>query len=483
MINWCLAQGRMESNGEIMDQWTGEKNSDLFQSAISNDAYGNPMSFSEVINSVYHEGTIAFHPNGNELVFTRCGDDDGKDDYCSLFISSKNDDGSWSNPIRLAMFDEFANEGHPAYSTTGSRIYFSSDASRGYGGRDLYYSDRTNVGWGFPVNLGSEINTNGDEMYPFILENTTIFFASNGHLGMGGLDMFSSNSIDKKWSNVQNLRSPINSGADDFALVLLESGEEGYFSSTRIGGIGSDDIYFFQVTEIDLDGLVNEPISYVLDITVLENTYLNDDANGSVTGERMLEGAHVEIIGVEKDIAIEKESEVEMIMVPIDEGDYRIVFSKPGYFSKTELVSTKNRFDDGSGEIHIPVSVILQPIVAEQEVVIENIYYDLDKSDIRPDAALELNNLVTLLQENPVVNIQIGAHTDAQGADAYNLDLSSRRAASVVSYLVQNGIRTDRLTSIGYGETQLVNDCVNGAQCSDEEHEENRRTTFKVVGE
>ncbi len=470
--------------------WTGEKFSDLFYSLPDgNGSYKSSLPLSAVINSKYNEGAVCFNKDFSELFFTRCGTDNITNDYCKIFETTMNATGEWNTPQSLPLFEDSTNVSQPFLTADGKELYFSSDSREGYGGKDLFITRRQADGtWSEPENLGPNINTTGDEAFPYIA-NGKLYFASNGQPGMGGMDIFSATKTGKQWMNPVNLRAPINSAADDFGLILIpvpnerkkEVKETGLFTSTRPGGKGNDDIYSFELPRIKL---------YQLEVQVKEKVFANpSDPNSPVTGTVALQNAMVSLFDATQAGRLDSlnryatDATGKFTLTISPEKIYKLTASKPNYFSKSENFSSLGFSSRDNDTIKESVTIVLDKIYKNVQITLSNIYYDYNKWNIRPDAALVLDTLVTLLNENPTVSVQLGSHTDSRGNDNFNMNLSQKRAQSCVDYLVAHGIAKERLTAKGYGETQLVNGCGNGVPCTEEEHQKNRRTTFQVTGD
>jgi len=495
--------------------WTGEGFSNLYKAKFKKqkNRFESPKKLEEAINTPFNEGTACFTNNFKTIYFTRCVDDDFTQNYCQIYTATKTD-GLWSEAERVVLFTDSVNVGQPCLSPNGQRLYFSSDALEGYGEKDIYVSemDEDNI-WGYPQNLGPAINTDGYEGFPYIHKDGNLYFASNGHIGMGGLDIFVAQPKDNTglaFEQVTNLKSPVNSGADDFALIFDTKVKpqpkkkflgKGYFSSARKGGFGSDDIYGFDLVEIEEPPVVVSPAGggmekgvdtipkpkqtvFIVDGTVFTKTYLDEEDPSSVTeNNKPANKASVQISSENSKTTFNERlvtgKDGKIITELPANSDFRITASLPGYFKESLTINTKQKTDLDT--LVATVTLVLDKIFTNKEVTIDNIYYDLDKWDIRSDAAIQLDELAVLLFENPTIKIEIGAHTDSRGSDDYNLDLSSKRSNSVIQYLNSKGIAAERLSSKGYGESQLINQCEDGVECSDEEHQKNRRTTFKVL--
>ncbi len=514
-----FTSSRAEAMGDKEYGWTGEKHSDLFftkQSAAGN--WGTVEAFADSINTVYNEGTASFTADGKTVYFTACGSDNDADDYCQIYYAQRNEEGAWLLPERLSLFDDIeeeVNTGQPYITRDGKQLYFSADAPGGLGDKDLYRITMGRDGfWGMPENLGPEINTDAYEGFPYIAPDGRLYFASNGHPGMGGLDIFAAELDKKQWRNPVNLQYPINSSADDLSIIfqpvapeMIDSIEaQGYFSSSRPGGKGSDDIYSFvelipqpepepidtpviaDVPEKDPTPPPPKPVVYELRAVVKQKVLSNpDDLNSNLVVGGGLPQAIAQVLGLSlssslnKRIVADDSGNFTAILEP--NTDYSITATKNGYFSQTVQVSTKGKGGQPGQTVVVNAELILEKIYERREIVLDNIYFDLDESYIREDAQPTLNTLATILFENPTIRIEMGSHTDSRGSDSYNSRLSQERAQSTVTYLISKGIPQSRLVARGYGETQLTNECDDGVSCSEEQHQQNRRTSFKVIGQ
>ncbi|MDR7129523.1 outer membrane protein OmpA-like peptidoglycan-associated protein [Algoriphagus sp. 4150] len=351
----------------------------------------------------------------------------------------------------------------PFYDSSSSRLYFSSDMPGGSGQADLYYSEWREGAWSAPVNLGEVINTTGDERTPYIDKNGILYFSSTGHAGLGGLDIFRVHFENGKYTEPENLGSPINSNRDDFGLSLLPgSDSEAVFSSDRKGGKGLDDIYF-------------------ADLFVQRDLVIKGDVIDKETGEKLEDG-----------VVTLYNAQNQLVNTYVSEADGSFRF-KVKFDQIVHLEGKKTGYLTGnSGDILIPTAaqiqdsvlihnIYLDKIAVGKTYTLENIYYDFDKWNIREDAKPELNNLIKILKDNPTIKIELYSHTDSRGTNAYNLKLSDRRAKSVVAYLIESGIDQSRLKAIGYGEEKLLNSCSDNVSCTEVQHQENRRTEFKIT--
>lgn len=482
---------RSDAAGNNIYGWTGEKFSDLFTSSKDEKGnFGAPVPFSEVLNSAYNEGAACFSKDFSECYFTRCGSNQTMNDYCKVFYSFRTDD-TWSDPQAVPIFNDSTNVSQPFLSADGNELYIAADVDGGYGGKDIYVLTKTSEGWSNPLNLGPNVNTTGEETFPYLAEDGRLYFASNGQMGMGGLDIFVASRIKNQWGNVQNLKSPINSGADDLAIIFdkvnpkdqYKIKSQGFFVSNRPQGKGHDDIYYFTEEKVKVYMVTGDVVEKIFEkennpnslitgfapLVAIDVTINTLDEKGNVVPKTQ------QVIKTDKNGAFRFKAEAEKT--------YKMSASKTDYFSKSETASTIGFTVIDKDTVTATARIILDKIYKNVQVNLSNIYYDYNKADIREDAAKVLDTLITLLNENPGVQVEFGSHTDSRGKDAYNLRLSQARAQSVVDYLVLKGIDPLRLTAKGYGETQPVNECVNGVKCTEEQFQENRRTTFKVLSD
>ena len=457
------------SEGSATDPWTNNSYYDIYYANKTNNRWEEQKPFDFTVNGKFHEGPISFNQDKTKAVFTRSYSKSNnkkmvkdEDNFNNLFLYEMSYvDGKWTNVTPLPFNNESFSCMHPALSRDGKTLYFSSDMPGGMGKNDLYVSTFNGTEWSNPTNLGETINTPEDEVFP-VLRGEEVIFSSNGHPSLGGLDLFKADYQDDGWQKPKNLNFPVNSTYDDFSMILENGDSTGYFSSNREG---VDRIYEF----------VKKPSGRV---------YIDGIARLAETGEPLRE---VKVIlrnnttgEILREIITDEEGKFDFVLLP--ERNYKIEGIKDGYFKESYERSTINQYYDEEVELLFSmVEIVSVSDDPEKRYVIENIYYDLNKYDIRPDAAIELDKLVRILKDNPTVEIQLFSHTDSRGDDQYNLDLSDKRARAVVTYLVSRGIDKDRLTYQGMGETQLINDCVNGADCTDAKHEENRRSEFTVT--
>lgn len=457
--------------------WNKEPFLDIYQVSVENQddsvSYGMPDFInSEDINTDLHEASIAITNDGKTMYFTRDNVGKGKKakydkegtTHLKLYKATSVD-SIWTDIIELPFNDEVFSTGHPALSPDNKQLFFVSDREGGIGSTDIYVVDiqGENI-YSEPRNLGEKINTEGREMFPFVAKDSTFYFSSDGHLNLGLLDIFKSNVIKDETSEPENLGAPYNSGYDDFAYFKNVSEEEnehtGYFTSNRPDGQGSDDIYSFDASVC---------IQIIKGITRDLNT------------NEILAGVNVKLINEVGKVVAEMDTE--------DDGSYEfkadcnstytVVGSKDDYKDDQKKVTTNNEHD----KVH-DTDLYLEPLINDSQIVINPIFFDFDKWDIRTDAQYELENIVDVMRAHPSMVIKIEAHTDSRGRDKYNMKLSDRRAKSTMEYIISRGIDRSRVESaIGYGESQLLNKCSNGVKCTEEEHQLNRRSYFYIVKE
>jgi outer membrane protein OmpA-like peptidoglycan-associated protein len=423
-----------------------------------------------------NEGSLTISPDGNTIVFAKGNSSDKRGrNNISLFISTKKN-GNWSTPVLMPINSPDAWDTSPAFSRDGKTLYFASDRPGGSGGSDIYRATLNDRGrWGGVSNMGAAINTGEDEVFPYISPDNKLYFASEGHIGFGMLDIFVAVRKDGKIS-IENMGASVNSPYDDFGLVYSDYPFEGFFTSNRPGGAGQDDIYTLVDNSPDL-----KKIEYVLKG---KSYQINEDSV-----QVILPGVRVRLMtkNLEQvDDMITAQGGI--FEFPIDpEKEYVLIGEKTNFFTSRHDVSTIGGGIDQEDlverytKIEFNSFVELTPIVEDAAIVLENILYDLDKSEIRSSAAAELDKLVQLLVDNPEIEIELSSHTDSQAGADYNIRLSQRRAQAAVDYIISKGIARKRLVAKGYGESQLINGCTNDVDCTDEQHQVNRRTEFKVT--
>jgi peptidoglycan-associated lipoprotein len=461
------SSSRKEATGNVIFEWTGQKCSDFFTSSSNNAVWEKPIVLQGEVNTPYNEGAGSLDATGNTLYYTQCNGVDGKGVNCKLYVSYLQN-GKWSKGQELPFSSDSFSVGHPNMRADGKRLFFASDMPGGIGEKDVYYIDYNplNDTWGKPVNLGPNVNTTEDDMFPYLHTDGQLYYASKGWPGMGGLDLYKTADSAGTFKKAVNLLFPINSGGDDFGITFINdsamrnrTGFIGFVSSNRQGGKGDDDIY----------GISIKPFICMVKGKVIEKE------TGTVIG-----AANIDVVNASKPIYTIQTNEAGLFNAELPLQDsIKITAVKDKYFrSKPIEINTFNLTADTT----IEITLFIEPIpVDDYEFTLQGIYYDLDKAEIRSDAAKVLDSLALILNANPTITIELGSHTDSRAAEDYNLKLSQRRAQSAVDYLVKKGIEKNRLVALGYGETKLVNDCVEGVDCTEEQHQENRRTTIRVL--
>ena len=470
-------KGANKDKDETISAITGQRNNDFF--LIKQDEQGNwlaPVEREDEVNTEFDEGTPSFSKDGNTMYYTYCAQDPEGPRTSEIYVSTRSS-AKWGKGTRASIVkDSVTALGHPAVSPDGKYLYYVSDAVGGFGGKDIFRSRLVGNDFGPMENLGPDINTPGDEMFPYVRDSVTLYFASNGHPGMGGLDLFKATQDSTgKW-HVENLKAPINSMGDDFGITFEGDKEKGFFSSNRNDARGYDHLYSFElpIITIFIEGIVFD---------VDENPI--EDATVRIVGK---DGLNEKVLA-KKDgtYRVELERDIRYVMMA----------SARGYLNQNFELKTG---PEEKNETYI-VDFYLSPI--SKPVVIENIFYDFDKATLRPESQKALDEMIKMLNDNPNVTIELGAHTDRKGSDQYNERLAQRRAQSVVDYLIAGGIEKERLEAKGYGESvpKVINkkmaknyDFLNEGDVLTEEFiltltpeqqeiadQINRRTEFKVL--
>lgn len=465
-----FTSSRSEGNqySKIHD-WTKQNFTDLFVASIDNDGkLGSVENFSKTVNTKYNESSPVFTKDGKTMYFTRNNYNDGKkrksDDKVIMEKIYKAEliNGEWTNVKELPFSNDNYKTAHPALSPDEKTMYFASDMPGSFGNSDLYkVSIDSNGNFGSPENLGPTINTEGRETFPFVDTDNNLFFASDGHPGLGGLDIFEAKANKNSFEKPVNVGKPLNSPMDDFGYITNKDGL-GFFSSNRDGGTGFDDIYTFTVCTHTLTGIISD-----------------------IDTKAILTNAKVILF----DDKMNKISET----ISSDKGAYsfKIECNKKYYVraSKEEYETTEKSFGPvtktGESKLDIELKRNIFPVEVGTDLAkildVSIIYFDLDKWNIRPDAAEDLEKIIAVMNQYPNMTIDIRSHTDSRQTHKYNELLSDRRAKSTLEFMVKNGINRNRLTAKGYGETQLVNNCSDDVPCSEAEHQKNRRSEFIVL--
>ena len=459
--------------------WTGQSYTNLYQATINQDgSLSAPQKFSKNLNSVYNESTPAFTKDGKTVYFTRNNFIKGKrknnSNNSTLLKVYKADasGSSWTNIVELPFNSDEYNVAHPCLSADEKTLYFASDMPGTFGQSDIFkVAIFDNKGYGDPENLGKMINTEGRETFPFVTDNNELYFSSDGHPGLGGLDIFVAK-LEKNRSlrKVVNIGEPINSSKDDFGFLIDSKTKFGYFTSNRDGGIGGDDIYMLQEKAV----IINP----------CENALTGKVKNQ--TDREPIEGAKVSLYDFNFNLIETKSSDADGYF------DFGYVNCESKYFLKSEVKDYTTKevpiltiVDTEKTFVPIEMETTLKKISLNDDLLkkfnINTIYFDTDKAIIREDAAIELSKILDVMLENPTMEIDIRSHTDCRATAEYNLSLSDSRAKASVVWLIKNGIAKNRLSGKGYGESQLVNECADGVDCSEEMHQANRRSEFIIT--
>ncbi|MCK9254906.1 MAG: OmpA family protein [Bacteroidales bacterium] len=428
-----FTSSREGSMGSRSNYKTGQKFTDIFE--VSQDRKGSwsePIPVAGGINSEDDEGACTVSSKGTDMYFTRCRAGKKVDEPCKIYYASKKGN-IWGEAIvvNIPGFENYE-VGHPALSHDDKYLYFSAEAPEGYGGMDIYRSTIKNSNAGRPVNLGPEVNSLGDEVFPTVREDGTLYFSSDGHKGMGGFDIYKVIKDEKGNINgIENLKYPINSSFDDFGIIFNGKEESGYFASNRKGGKGGDDIYSFILPplRINLNGVVRD----TTDITKIRNlkdvklNLINDDG---LVGEfvSLENGSFTYELEVNKNYEIKADA------------------GKDYFATSAKFTTMKIEYDT-------VINVILNLAKIPRIIVLPNILYEYDKATLLPESTVSLDGLVKTLEDNPNITIELRAHTDFRGNDDYNMNLSLERAKSCVDYLISKGIKAERLTAKGFGES------------------------------
>jgi len=473
-----FTSSRDDARGNKEHGATGQSFTDIFETRLDKKGKWSTPVPVDFLNSEFEEGTPSFSSDYTEMWFTRCEAGKREKKGCVIMYSTR-EGTRWTDPVKEEILADSLVAAHPAISPDGQTLYFVSDIPGGLGGKDIYRVTRTSPGsaWSRPENLGADINTRGDELFPYMRDNGWLYFASDGHIGMGGLDIFRAVPQGGEGWMVENMRSPLNTYADDFGITFEKEAEKGIFSSSRKGR-AVDDLYTFVMPPLlfSITGLVK------------------DEKTG-----QPVEGATVQLIasdGANMQSETGAAGDFKFSLRP--EVDYIFLASKKGFLNGKEKETTRGQ--DKSRDFM--ATILLTPI--DKPIELPNIFYDFGKWDLRPESMVSLDKLVETLNDNPNVTIELMSHTDSRDTEEYNMDLSQKRAQSVVDYLIGKGIAADRLTARGYGETSpkvvdalilgdspflregvtLTEQYINSLASEEQKeiaHQINRRTEFRVL--
>jgi peptidoglycan-associated lipoprotein len=473
-----FTSSREDAAGNKTHGATGQGYTDIFESRIDKKSkWSTPLPV-DALNSEFEDGTPVFTNEYKELYFTRCEAGKREKKGCVIMYSKRSGD-TWSEPKDIGILPDSVVAAHPAISPDGLTLYFVSDISGGSGGKDIWKATRSAAGdaWSKSENLGPDVNTNGNELFPFLRSDGNLYFASDGLIGMGGLDLFKAvPQSDGSWV-VTNMKAPINSSADDFGIAFENENERGIFSSTRKGR-GNDELYTFEFPPLkfNITGLVKDEKTGT---PIAGSTVLLIASDGNNLQAETAAGGDFKF-ALKPDV------------------DYIFLAQKNGYLNGKEKETTKGQERSRDFMVTILLTAIDKPIE------LPNIFYDFNKWDLRPESMVSLDKLVETLNDNETVTIELMSHTDSRDTEEYNLDLSQKRAQSVVQYLIEKGIATERLSAKGYGESSpkvvdasivaqspflkagaalteaYINSLANEEQ-KEIAHQINRRTEFRVL--
>jgi peptidoglycan-associated lipoprotein len=482
-----FTSSREETTGNAEHGGTGQAFSDIFYSTMDKKGkWSTPLPLPEPVNTEAEEGTPVLSGNFNVMYYTRCNVSKRKAMGCEIFKAERTGD-TWGKEESLGIASDSVVIAHPAVSKDELSLYFVSDMEgsiktpEGKNSKDIWMVSRTDARskWGDPMNLGKPVNTPGDELFPFVHSDGSLYFSSNGLIGMGGLDIFKARKTETGQWEIENMKYPVNSSADDFGIIFENERESGYFSSSRKGK-GNDEIYSFLLP----------PLKFSIIGTV------KNEKTDEVIPEALVKSIGSDGLTLETNTA--RDGSFRFTLKPGT--DYVFIAEKKGFLKGKERESTKGLSQSTEFRTQIYLASVEVPIE------LENIFFDLDKANLRPESMVSLDRLVETLNDNPTIVIELGSHTDFRATDEYNNDLSRRRAQSVVNYLIEKGIARDRLVAKGYGEStpKVVDKKDNEAypflavgtklteayitSLGDEDQQEmanflNRRTEFKVLRE
>jgi peptidoglycan-associated lipoprotein len=472
-----FTSSRQGSEGSEIDERTGENFQDLFMSERDKKGkWSEPVKYSAILNTTHNDGSVFMTKKGNELFFTRCLAEKDKSLGCDIY-STKKAGSSWGEAQKInfkAGLDDAVTVGHPTLSQDEKVMIFSSDMPGGSGGKDLYVSTYEGKTWSKPVNLGAGINTSANEMFPFMHDDGSLYFSTDGYVGMGGLDVFKAEkSGTNQWANPQNMKYPINSTGDDFGIIFDGSKQRGFLSSSRSGGKGQDDIYSFYIPDLvfAMQGVVYDK----------ESTQPVQGSKVKVIGS---DGSSFEATTDENGGFNFAENGNTRYINP--EVNYSIEISKPNYLVAKDQISTVGIQESTT----FVKEYFITYTAPNKAIAFPEVRYALGKWELLNDGTVTSNDsldfLFKTLVDNPTIIIELQAHTDSRSSDKSNLELSQKRAQSCVNYLISKGINKDRMIPKGYGETKLrISDATIAKMKTNQEkeaaHAKNRRTEFAVL--
>jgi len=456
-------------------QWTNQSFTQLYASEIKDDGtFGKPEKFSKSLNSKFNESTPVFSKDGKTVYFTRNDFNNSKrgkskkQNTLLKIYKAILKDGKWTEITELPFTSNNYSTAHPTLSADEKMLYFASDMPGTFGQSDLFKVEIKGDGtFGKPENLGNKINTEGRETFPYLTDENELYFASDGHLGLGGLDIFVSKIRNNSFGEIKNIGSPVNGQKDDFAFYINTKTKKGFFSSNRNQGKGYDDIYSFEeTTQLDCQ--------HWLAGTVI------DSETGLIIPEAKITFSDISFNLLHTTIA-DKDGKFNF---DVDCSTiYYIKAESNEYIPNEKKIEIENI--SGKTELQIPLEKTLKKLTIGTDLAktfnIKTIYFDLDKWNIREEAAIDLAKIVDVMKQYPKMKIDVRSHTDSRQTHQYNEKLSDNRAKSTIAWMIKEGISKERISGKGYGETRLINKCADGVECSEEEHQQNRRSEFIIT--
>lgn len=458
-------------------KWTNQAFSTLYTAKVNaNGTLEKVQPFLSIVDSKFNEATPVFTKDGKTMYFTRNNYNEGKkgkDTQGTTLLKlykATLENGKWTNVKELPFNSNDFSTAHPALSPDEKTLYFASNRPGTLGESDIYkVAIYNNDLFGIPENLGSTINTEGKETFPFVSAENELYFSSNGHPGLGGLDVFVAKiNSNGSFGNVSNVGSPVNGSMDDFAFIIDTNTSKGYFSSNREGGKGYDDIYqFIETRKLSCEQLMAGKVT-------------DKKTNSLLAGAKVL--LLDEQMNVIKELSTDDKGSFNYEKAECGKV-YYVRVSKEDYLTTEEKVTIPT--EKGKTDLNIGLEKNIEKITTGTDLAkvfaIEMIYFDLDKFNIRPDAALDISKVVEVMKQYPTMKVEVASHTDSRASKAYNFTLSQKRAQSTMDFMIKSGIDKSRLIAKGYGESQLVNKCADGVACSEEEHQQNRRSQFIIT--
>jgi outer membrane protein OmpA-like peptidoglycan-associated protein/tetratricopeptide (TPR) repeat protein len=484
----AFTSDRLTDNNQDISGWTGSPYLKMYYTQnISEDSWTEAVELDEKINFKFHNGPAAFSPRFDTIYFTRVIPvkkrikiktpdptswldeviNNQKINHSGIYFSVKKN-GKWGEAIAFLYNNPLEySVGHPTLSTDGKILYFSSNMPGGFGGSDLYYSMKKEDGsWDIPKNLGSAINTSGKECFPAIGTDGILYFSSDGHHGMGGLDLFKARGTMDRWGEVENMKAPVNSSQDDFGILFNPDGVSGYLSSSRGDSYGKDNIFSFQPAPPKKRFIVIRGRTVNAEENILSNVLVQ-------VAETLPEASTLAEFYSGSDGKF-------LIKVPYDE-NYLIKGEKQGFKMFEHFVSVSTDKDTIDIEIMLEMNINTFAKKSKPEPIEKKIYFDLDMAAIRKDAAAELDKIVGILNSYENMRLEISSHTDCRASDSYNFLLSQRRAEATVNYLIKKGADKGRISAECFGKTKLINHCKEGVSCDEELHQQNRRVEIRII--